>query len=364
VFESQAIGVLSALILAFSKLHVMSGSSELPRAVSTVFVLFAFSLLNARRDTTAPIVAGAALGIAAAMRFSEEVFLVPALFQLARERPRAIVLMTVSFTLVALMAIGISDWAYWGEAFSSLHHMVDYTLVRGQSSRGYQPFYEYAVHMTAWSDVPTVAMALFAIRLAQWRVAAWTWLPIVVLSLLPHKEPRYLIPVLPFVSMSAAVTLWHAMESFGWSTRRNRVPMDTPRWASALLLACLSAFAWEAAGFNFIRSEAAVRLAQYLGRQHAALGGGAVEQLWRMGGHLYFPPTADLYDLDPGRMNDQAYVTQVFADVHLRWAAIDEKDARAKQAVMNFGFREIHLPAEAPAGGYSIFIRDGNVQRR
>ena len=80
VCKSQAIGVLSALILASSKLHIMSGSYELPRAVSTAFVLVAFFWLNDdRRHRAAPTVAGAALGIAAAMRFSEEVFLVRSL---------------------------------------------------------------------------------------------------------------------------------------------------------------------------------------------------------------------------------------------------------------------------------------------
>src|SRR5262249_46160671 len=41
VFRSVAIGVLAAVVLAFSKLHVMAGSTELPRIVSSAFVLLA-----------------------------------------------------------------------------------------------------------------------------------------------------------------------------------------------------------------------------------------------------------------------------------------------------------------------------------
>jgi hypothetical protein len=364
VFRSAPIGILAALILAFSKLHVMSGSAELPRAVSTAFVLLAYGWLNDEEcHASGALVAGAALGIAAAMRFSEEVFLVPAMFQLVWQRRwRAVVALTAAFAVAALVAIGGSDWMYWGQPFFSLRHILDYTLVRRQSSRGYQPFYEYAVHVAAWSNLLTVGLALFAIRLGQRIIAVWTWLPVLVLSVLPHKEARYLIPVLPFLSMSAAVGLWRVMTVLnGAETRADSGPRIA-RWSTALFLACVAAFVWEVAGFKFVRSESAVRLAQYLGRQ-PNLDGVAVEQLWRMGGRLYFPARVKLVDLDPAGASDAKYLADVFSDRGVRWAAMNAKDKGPRgprgpdRALAEAGFREVELPAQAGAAGYRLYAR-------
>lgn len=360
LFRSVPIGLLAAIILAFSKLHVMAGSSELPRVVSSAFVLLAFAWLNGEPDDLRGVLlAGVALGIASAMRFSEEVFLIPAMFQLVRQsRWRDFILLTGMFAVAALVAIGVSDWAYWGHPFFSLRHIIDYTLVQRQSSRGFQPVYEYAVHVGAWSNLLTVALAAFAIRLGGWTIAWWTWLPVLVLSLLPHKEPRYLIPVLPFLSMSAAVGLWHVMTSLSSSgERRDADGRNVARWSAALLLASLAALVWESSGFRFVRSEAAVRLAQYLGRR-ADVEGVAVEQLWRMGGRLYFPPRIKLLELDPSRASDAAYVTDVLSDRGVQWAAIDLNDKRPERALADAGFHEVSVPAESEGARYRLFRRN------
>jgi hypothetical protein len=360
VFRSVPIGLLAAIILAFSKLHVMAGSSELPRVVSTAFVLLAFGWLNGEPDDLRGLLlAGVALGIASAMRFSEEIFLIPAMFQLVRQaRWRDVLLLPGMVAVAALVAIGVSDWAYWGHPFFSLRNIVDFTLVQRQSSRGFQPVYEYLVHVGAWSNVLTVALALFAIRLGRWTIAWWTWLPVLVLSLLPHKEPRYLIPILPFLSLSAAVGLWHVMAALrGADERRDADRSNVARWSAALFLALVAAFVWESAGFRFVRSEAAVRLAQYLGRR-ADVEGLAVEQLWRMGGRLYFPPRITLLELDPSRTGDPAYVTDVLSNRNVQWTAIDVNDRRPDRALADAGFHEVSVPAEAEGARYRLFRRN------
>jgi hypothetical protein len=356
VFRSMPVGVLAGIILAFSKLQVMAGSTELPRVVSTAFVLLACGWLQREpvRGSGA-LLAGAALGTAAAMRFSEEVFLLAAMVQLlGQTRWRDAIVMTAAFGVTVLVAVGVSDWLYWGHPFSSLRHIVGYTIVQGQSSRGFQPFYEYAVHLGAWTNLVIVALAILGIRSGARAIAWWTWLPVIVLSILPHKEPRYLIPVLPFVSMSAAEGLWRLIEAVGAAGRTRDAEGRVARWSAALMVALAAAFAWEAAGFRFIRSESAIRLAEYI-RQQPGVERVLVEQLWRMGGRLYFPPRMAPLDLDPSLAGDAAYVAALLAAGRVQLAAIDAADTRPAHALSAAGFHEVIDVPEAAAARYRLF---------
>ena len=103
IFGGQAIGVLAAYLLAISRLHVRLGSTELPRTVSTTFVLLAFAWLRAGRGRGRAVLAGLALGVAGSRRFSEAVFAIPVALQLAMERRYRDLLVAGA---TALLAVG------------------------------------------------------------------------------------------------------------------------------------------------------------------------------------------------------------------------------------------------------------------
>jgi hypothetical protein len=248
------------------------------------------------------------------------------------------------------LILGLADLWYWGVPFYSLRHIIEYTVLRRLSSRGLQPWYEYA-RVTPWSDVVTVSLALYAAWLREWRIALWTWAPIVVLSALPHKEPRYLMPMLPFLSMSAAIGLWRLIEKL-----RAVDHQALPRLAAALLLACAAAVAIEASSFNFVRTDPDVRLAEALAGDPATTGA-AVEQLWRVGGHLYFPPGVVLVDFDRDRLSEAAFLPSVLSNASVRWIALISPEPSLVRAIVDAGFVPNATPAAAAKSHYHVYER-------
>lgn len=78
------VAILAVVLLGISSLHVTFGSSELPRPVAAFFVLGTFGCLRFRTAACAAA-SGALLGVAAAMRFSEAMFLLPASIEIVSD---------------------------------------------------------------------------------------------------------------------------------------------------------------------------------------------------------------------------------------------------------------------------------------
>lgn len=355
VFDSVPVAVLSTILLATNKLHTIGGTSELPRTVSSCFVLAAFGLLSLSRRQVSALAAGALIGVAAALRFSEEIFLIPALLQLTVARRWGHAgLACCGFLLVAILVLGPVDQMYWGEAFFSLRHAADFTLVRGLSSRGVQPFFEYAAAVPAWADVFTVALAILACRWRLWTLAAWTWLPVIVLSALPHKEPRYVIPVLPYFSMLAAASLWALAGWLGEAVDGRRL-----RVAPILLAACAASLVGEVGGFVIGRSDGAVALARNIARR-SQVQGIVIESAWRLGGHLYLPMAEPFINLDPGQVENAAALGDVLRETKVVRVVLDaHRLARthADKTVLALGFREVTPQVSTSVSGYRLFER-------
>jgi len=131
----------------------------------------------------------------------------------------------------------------------------------------------------------------------------WTVLPIALLSLLPHKEARYLIPVIPFLAVLAAHGCFRfASWCDGGSTRRiGRLPVAL--WVLVAIVGVLH----DMGHWRLPRRNADVRFAtqamQLIPRRSAV----AAEQAWRLGGRVYFRDY-DLTDLDPQQLSGDHYL--------------------------------------------------------
>lgn len=349
------VGLVAVVILGSSRLHVGFGGSELPRPVSTFFVLGAFFCVSRAGRPAAAVLGGVLLGIAAAMRFSEALFLVPATVALlAEKRVRDALLVAVAACVSAALIVGTADALYWGRPFHSLLSALDFTLVRRLSTRGYEPVYHYAATFGSWTNLFTAALALYALRLRRLPLASWTWLPILILSALPHKEPRYLIPVLPFLAISAALALRHLL--------RELPHLGSPRAQGVLALVLLAggtgALLLELGRFRLPRSDDAVRLARQLAP--AAPGGAvAVEQMWRVGGRLYLRAFAGAAELETGRITEPGYLHFALADPTICTVAVLRHScasAACEEALAREGFRDADLPAAA-GSPYRVFAR-------
>ena len=307
--DEPDLGAVAVFLLAINKLQMSFGSSELPRPVSTIFILAAF--LYAMKNT--PIrsaIAGLLLGTAVAFRFSEVVFIPAALVTIPRERYAANAsLLVLSAVGMAAAIIGLSDLLYWGHPFSSLVAAVDYSIVQQQSSRGYQPPWEYLKIIPAWSTYVVVALAVMgSSRRAPetW----WLWVPIGILSLLPHKEGRYLLPVIPFLCIAAArgilrLTFWLQQSAAvrGWRqwTRDLAAPL--------LLLSVLH----DVGGWRLPRSDEGVRLANHL--KAAGRAGLAAQDVWRLGGRPYLWSLEPVTEVSPDTLADEVALAAAVKNV-------------------------------------------------
>jgi hypothetical protein len=362
---SRGASLLAASLFALNHLHMAYGSAELPRVVATSFMLGSFCALRGSGARHAAL-AGVSLAVGACLRFGEIVFAAPALITLlawpasapsggpARSatpvsRAPRVLAFAAAGAATAVVVLGVSDSLYWGSPFHSVRAIVDYTLVKQLSSRGYEPFFYYVRHLAAWSDVLLVVLALLGARIGGALPLVWALVPIGLLSLLPHKEPRYVLATIPFFALAASRTLWVWLETLRTAQPTRRAER-TPLVALCLVVCLVGAALFDVSRFRFRRSEDQVRLAWMM----AASGrhGIAAEQLWRFGGRLYLADSEPLVDLDPGLADDDPLLRQTLCRPDVRWAAL--RRARVNEA--RRGLLEACGFTSAAADGDGVYV--------
>jgi hypothetical protein len=341
--EARGYAVLAVALFAWSKLTIAFGSSELPRPVSTVLVLLAYIFLRYESAGRLALAAGL-LALAASFRFSEIVFAVPAALELTSRgsyaKTSAFCGMTVAF-LALLLAI--PDFYYWGAPFHSAQAATTFTFVNRLSSRGYQPWFWYLSAVNQWTTVTVFCLACIG-GARRRRLLLWAAVPLLLLSVLPHKEARYAIPVLPFVALLAATGVQHLI---AWSRDSGRSPL----WLSPALVGALVLGASHDAGhYRLPRSNDEVALARRLAPDpppRVILA----EQAWRLGGHLYLPD-APIDDLDPASLQDPRYLGERLTPD--AWVFVDGRNGR--DAVPRRVLQEHHYaPVTTDGSGYVLW---------
>lgn len=266
----------AASLFALHWMPLGFGGTTYPRVLSMACVAGA-ALLVARGGSPAThLLAGALAGIAFADRFSEIIFLLPLLLLAGR---RAGYVAIGAFSSIAL-TVGVYDWLTWGEPFSSVRKFAQVTLVeRDFSSRiQYQSPLWYLETLPRWC-APSLLPLLWRSRQRE----PWMFviIPVVLLSLVSHKELRYLLAVIPFVSVLGGIgfAVW-------WRSHR--------KVAVTLLLVTLS---WNLFGLRFVqrRSLAAVAAARFLGAR-PSLQTITIGQLWAYGDRLFLGESRRIID--------------------------------------------------------------------
>jgi hypothetical protein len=303
---SHLAGVFAAGATAVSGAFTRFSSSALPRPIAGTLILLALLLLlraYSRRRLTG---AAASLGLAAALRFSEFIALPAAVFHLwlKRQRKQALVL-GGGVATVALALLFLADGLYASDPFRSSEAIVRYTLLEGASSRGYQPAWEYLrLLLVGVGPVITLGCLFFFWGFAEQRLLLfWVVVPVGLLSLLSHKELRYLVPYIPLLTTLAGLGAWRVTTS----------PTVWPQHGRLLLVFLFLFVVFQVNGMRFPRSEDAVRAA----RAVESLPGCeqvAFEQSWRAGGRIYLPSSLRLLDLDVHRIGDWSIVEPAASD--------------------------------------------------
>jgi hypothetical protein len=293
--QSEQTALLASALYGFHWLPLGYGSMVYPRTVSTTCVLAAALVLWERRDCPRwrPVLAGALMAVAWAIRYSEAIFLLP-LFTLIwlEEKDRKVRLirsgaLAAGFLLVSFLTVGLEDWLTWGRPFASLTAFARYTLLERKSSslEPAQPWYWYLWRLPKWL-APTLLPFLWRARKASGalKIALFILLPIIELSVIHQKQLRYLQGVVPFLILLAAAGAWFLWQS-GWR-----------RSVAALVLL---SFLLGLSGLTFLakKSMAAVLVAQKLAASPKSPATVCLSQAWAYGSTMYLGNRVGIRDL-------------------------------------------------------------------
>jgi len=203
-------------IYAFHWLPLAYGSTSYPRTVSTAFLLLAaIALSGTGRHARRGLLAGIALALAFAVRYSEGMYLLPLLFvALAGEKDRRGSRMRVlgalgGFAVGTALSSGLVDALTWGDPLASLAALVRVMLMgEGASGLSMRPPLFYLQRVLFWLPLPLLPALVLAARSRRVR-PVWVFLvvPLVVLSFIGHKELRYLQGAIPFLAILGAAGL-------------------------------------------------------------------------------------------------------------------------------------------------------------
>jgi len=263
----------ATIVFALHWLPLGFGSTTYPRVIAMCCIVAAALVVERH-----PFAAGALAGVAFADRYSEIVYLVPLLLIARRRAWRVAAGALASIALT----VGVFDWIRWGEPFGSLRKFAQLTLVeRDFASRVKQqsPLW-YLAMLPRWCSPALLPLLWSARRLRN----AWGFVlvPLVLLSLIAHKEVRYLQGIIPFLAILAGCgfAAW-------WRARRGL--------AAALLAISVG---WNLWGLRFLGRESrpAVAAARMLGRD-PSLRTIASSQPWACGDKLYLTRGAKAIEL-------------------------------------------------------------------
>jgi len=284
---------LAASLYAFHWLPLGYGSTVYPRTVSTTCVLVAVLLLHRiQRAGLGYAAAGAMVGVAFTIRYSEAIFLLPIFALLVQneakpiEKVRNSLALGIGFAATTLITVGLWDLVTWGRPFSSLIEFARYTLIEQEASsmQRIQSWYWYLLRMPKW--LPLTVLPLFFALGDYRRLRApilYSVLPLLMLSLIHHKDMRYLQGIIPFVAIAVAGA------AFGW--------WHLGRRRATVVLMILSVFFGVALPTFVVKKSTAAVLAAESISAETGVSVIAVSQSWAYGGTLFLPEGVQVREL-------------------------------------------------------------------
>ncbi|WP_394826938.1 hypothetical protein [Pendulispora albinea] len=158
---------------------------------------------------------GALASLAIYLRYQNGLLAVGLLAILLSERRRRDAVSFAGGAIVVGVAGGLLDAVIWGSPFHSFFAYLRFQLGNGAAAWGTAGF-DYYLRYGWFSTGPAmmvVVLGLVFIAEHAWRLVALVGLYLLVHSLVPHKEYRYLTPVLPLVLALSGAGLVKAIDA-------------------------------------------------------------------------------------------------------------------------------------------------------
>ena len=200
-----------ASLFALAAVPVYFAPRALSENASALPVVLGLALALPKGSSRRTVLAGAALlGLAVLLRLQNGIFCVGLLGVLAAQRRWRAAGESLAVLAGWAFAYGLLDRLTWGQWFHSAWVYLDFNVLRdGASAWGTAPFSYYG--RVLFKGMPAVALLTGALALLGARRAPGllvvTALFFVLHALQPHKELRFLVPVLPLFAALAGVGL-------------------------------------------------------------------------------------------------------------------------------------------------------------
>ena len=295
-----------------------------------------------------PFAAGVALGLAVVARYPSGVFVVTAIgWLLAARELKALGWLVAGGALVAAL-LALLDWATWGRPFHSLFAYLDFNLLSGKAARyGRKPPLFYIARLVLWAPLWAWPAAAWAARQKAARIslpALLAFVYLLVISVTPHKEPRFAYPALVLFAMAAAPVILEAIE--------RRVSAERRR------LVCVGLVALSLAPWFFRTGLHAERGDEFRAIVRAARDATGLlivnEGPWGAGGHFYIGKNIPWLASEKG--TDPAYLAALEQDQYNRAITYDDFGLPALERA---GFRVTERTGRAT----TLARAGGGVQR-
>lgn len=213
--------LLAGSLCAFFPAMVVYGARCMTETVSGP-LLVAAALLVLEPGVRRARLAAALAGVAVFLRYQNGLVAAGLLVLLLAQKRRADAMAYLQVAVAVGLAGGALDWATWGTPFKSFIEYVKFNVVEGKSKQwGVSAFYFYAA--AAWTSTgPLLLLVLLGLALSVARargLALLTAAFVLAHCLIPHKEYRFLMPILPLALALAGAGLargFHALQLPRW----------------------------------------------------------------------------------------------------------------------------------------------------
>lgn len=203
---ASAVGATTFALMGFA---VYVAPRAMGESLSALPVTLAFAIL-CRSNRAWLVVSGVLLTLAVGLRLQNGLFCLGALGLLLANRRRGDAGVLLGVLVLGALAYGAVDQLTWGAPFHSARQYLRFNVLEGRSSDfGTEPVFHYAralVTAEGLTMVPLVALAAFGAR-GRPGVSLIALGFFLVHSFIPHKELRFLFPIIPLVCAQAALGL-------------------------------------------------------------------------------------------------------------------------------------------------------------
>jgi hypothetical protein len=202
--------VTAAVALCWMNFFIYLAPRAMPEVVATAPLVWGLAWVFEAPSRRSMVIAGSLLGLAVILRMHCGLFAAGAVVLLVTQR-RTREARTLFATLaVWALLYGLIDLVAWGSFFHSARTYLQFNVIEGRAAEfGRAPPAYYTKHLTKTLGALWVLLAVLSVVAARRATALFVMTGLFFLGhfVLPHKELRFLAPILPLLCVLAAAGL-------------------------------------------------------------------------------------------------------------------------------------------------------------